>query len=96
MKGKVTRCEKVVCWAATEARLVSIRYTETGERASGMPRILYRGSERGEVELMELVGVGSTGVGFRGNLIPRRARWRRMGKGGGKERRRGEALMSIG
>jgi hypothetical protein len=95
-EGKVTRCEMVVCWAATEARLVKVRYTETGGRASGMPQILYRGRGK-KVEMMELVGVGrSTGVGFRGNLIPRRARledksqWEKGGEG-----KRGGVFMST-
>jgi hypothetical protein len=55
----VTRCEMVVCWAATEARLVKVRYTETGERASGMPQILYRGPERGEKGRDD--GIGGSG-----------------------------------
>lgn len=67
----------MVCWAATEARLVSARYTETGERARGMSQILYRGPETGDgVVRLELVGVKSTGVWVRGNLIPRRTCWR--------------------
>lgn len=77
-------------WAATEARLVSARHTETGERARGMSRILYRGPETGDwrrVVRLELVGGKSTGVRVRGNLIPRRTCWRtRMDKEGEKER----------
>lgn len=81
----------MVCWAATEARLVSARYTETGERASGMSQILYRGPETGDgVVRLELVGVKSTGVRVRGNLIPWRTCWRtRMDKEGEEKERRG-------
>jgi hypothetical protein len=54
----------VVCWAATEARLVKVRYTETGGRASGMPQILYRGPEREEG--------GNDGIGGSGKMHRRR------------------------
>jgi hypothetical protein len=83
----------VVCWAATEARLVSARYTETGDRASGMSRILYRGPETGDgVVRLELVGVKSTGVRVRGNLIPRRTCWRTRMDKEGEEKERGGHL----
>jgi hypothetical protein len=88
----------VVCWAATEARLVSARHTETGERARGMSRILYRGPETGDtrrVVRLELVGVKHRRKGPGKSDTSENLLEDEDGQGGGGERE-GGTLISIG